>query len=149
MNSTPLDALLTKLCSGDDAAASQVFKQYEPYLRKVVRRLLPERLGSKLDSVDIVQSVWTDVLQGFREAGYRFANANQLGVFGRVGSKPFHRPLSSAGQVGKREENVGPLALEQVPASIQPSPNADMRADDLWQQILPPVSAGISSCLAA
>ncbi len=56
-------------------------------------------------------------------------------VFGRVGSKPFHRPLSSAGQVGGREENVGPLAMEQVPASIQPSPSADMRADDLWQQI--------------
>ena len=81
MNSTPLDALLTKLCSGDDEAASQVFKQYEPYLRKVVRRLLPERLRSKFDSVDIVQSVWTDVLQGFREAGYRFANANQLARF--------------------------------------------------------------------
>ena len=37
----PLEALLEKLCQGDEAAAEQVFLAYEPYLRKVVRRQLP------------------------------------------------------------------------------------------------------------
>ena len=46
-----LDALLEKLNGGDDAAAEQAFVAYEPYLRKVVRRLLPAelRLEVRLD----------------------------------------------------------------------------------------------------
>src|SRR5947209_1461271 len=63
MSSQSLDVLLEKLCSGDAAAAEQVFLAYEPYLRKVVRRQLPPRLRAKLDSIDVVQSVWADLLQ--------------------------------------------------------------------------------------
>src|SRR6266576_1683405 len=81
MNADPLDELLTKLCDGDESAAEQVFLTYEPYLRLVVRRLLPARMRPKFDSVDIVQSVWADVLHGFREAGYRFASPAQLRAF--------------------------------------------------------------------
>ncbi|HZY85770.1 MAG TPA: helix-turn-helix domain-containing protein, partial [Gemmataceae bacterium] len=66
MSAEPLHTLLERLCRGDDQAAEQVFRTYEPYLRKVVRRQLPTRLRSKFDSLDIVQSVWADVLDGFR-----------------------------------------------------------------------------------
>ena len=72
MSVEPLDALLEKLTSGDEAAAQQVFLTYEPYLRMVVRRLLPPRLRPKFDSTDIVQSVWADMVTGFRSAGWRF-----------------------------------------------------------------------------
>ena len=72
MSSDPLDVVLDKLCSGDAAAAEHVFLAYEPYLRLVVRRQLPDRLRLKFDSVDIVQSVWADLLRGFRQAGWRF-----------------------------------------------------------------------------
>src|SRR3712207_3464888 len=81
MSENPLDQLLERLCQGDDHAAEQVFQAYEPYLRMVVRRQLPSRLRSKFDSVDVVQSVWADVLTGFREAGWRFTNADQLRAF--------------------------------------------------------------------
>src|SRR5947208_6668606 len=81
MSSKSLDLLLEKLCSGDGAAAEQVFLAYEPYLRKVVRRQLPPRLRAKFDSVDVVQSVWADVLHGFREAGWRFADRDHLRAF--------------------------------------------------------------------
>jgi len=57
MNVDSLDALLAKLNSGDARAAEEAFVAYEPYLRKVVRRLLPARLRTKFDSVDVVQSV--------------------------------------------------------------------------------------------
>jgi RNA polymerase sigma-70 factor (ECF subfamily) len=64
-----LNTLLDKLVSGDDAAASEVFVKYEPYLRMVVRKNLTPSLRTKFDSMDIVQSVWADLIHGFREAG--------------------------------------------------------------------------------
>ena len=40
MNTDPLDRLLEQLNGGDPAAAEQVFRDYEPYLRMLVRRQL-------------------------------------------------------------------------------------------------------------
>ena len=42
MNDEPLEALLDRLCEGDPEAAAQVFLAYEPFLRLVVRRHLPD-----------------------------------------------------------------------------------------------------------
>ena len=81
MNVDSLDALLEKLNSGDPAAAERAFVAYEPYLRKVVRRLLPAELRPKFDSVDVVQSVYGDVLAAFRAAGCGSAACAQLRAF--------------------------------------------------------------------
>src|SRR3954451_6815865 len=81
MNAEPVNSLLVKLCDGDLEAAEQVFLAYEPYLRKVVRRQLPPRLRAKFDSVDVVQSVWADVLHGFREANWHFPDVDHLRAF--------------------------------------------------------------------
>jgi RNA polymerase sigma-70 factor (ECF subfamily) len=81
MSTRPLDTLLERLASGDAEAAGRVFVTYESYLRMVVRRHLSPSLRAKFDSVDIVQSVWADVLRGFREAGWRFADATHLRAF--------------------------------------------------------------------
>src|SRR5438067_301354 len=77
----PLDNLLTQLSNGDMAAAEQLFLAYEPYLRKAVRRHLPPPLRAKFDSADVVQSVWADVLRRFRQAGWRFIDADHLRGF--------------------------------------------------------------------
>src|SRR5438270_6178820 len=77
----PLNNLLAQLCSGDTAAAGQVFVAFEPYLRKAVRRQLPAPLRAKFDSADIIQSIWADVLRGFRVAGWRFVDADHLRGF--------------------------------------------------------------------
>src|SRR5688572_11680004 len=76
-----LDALLEKLNCGDDFAAERAFVAYEPYLRKVVRRLLPAELRAKFDSIDVVQSVYGDVLSAFRAGGMRFGTVGQLRAF--------------------------------------------------------------------
>src|SRR3954452_24909377 len=81
MSDDPLEALLARLDGGDVQAAEQVFRTYEPYLRKVVRRQLPTRLRAKFDSVDVVQSVWADLVRGFREAGWRFPDVPHLRAF--------------------------------------------------------------------
>src|SRR5258707_145997 len=137
MSSKSLDLLLEKLCSGDAAAAEQVFLTYEPYLRKVVRRQLPPRLRAKLDSVDVVQSVWADVLQGFRSAGWRFADAAHLRAFLVKATR--HRFIDRVRQYDKAVKLERPLACmdpEQLPPADLPRPSEAVQADDLWQRML-------------
>ena len=76
-----LDKLIERLNDGDVAAAERAFLAYEPYLRMAMRRQLTGPLRSKLDSMDIVQSVWADVLCGFRDAGWRFNDPSHLRAF--------------------------------------------------------------------
>ncbi len=81
MSAAHLDELLEHLNVGDEAAAEQVFRIYEPYLRMLVRRQLRPPLRAKFDSMDVVQSVWADVLEGVRDAGWHFADRGQLQAF--------------------------------------------------------------------
>jgi RNA polymerase sigma factor (sigma-70 family) len=137
MSAKSLDLLLEKLCSGDAAAAEQVFLAYEPYLRKVVRRQLPPRLRAKLDSVDVVQSVWADVLQGFRSAGWRFADAAHLRAFLVKATR--HRFIDRVRQHDRAVKLERPLACmdpEQLPSAGLPRPSEAVQADDLWQRML-------------
>src|SRR5215472_8272422 len=104
----PLDNLLEQLCRGDPAAAEQVFLAYEPYLRKAVSRHLPAPLRGKFDPADILQSVWADVLRGFREAGWRFSDADHLRGFLFVATR--NRLIDRIRQHQKaadREERLG------------------------------------------
>ena len=137
MNTNPLDALLEKLCGGDAKAAEQVFLAYEPYLRMVVRRQLPARLRAKFDSIDVVQSVWADLLEGFQEAGWSFSSADQLRSF--LVKVTRHRFIDHLRHHQRAIDFEQPLedndAAETV-FSAQPRPSEVAQADDLWQQML-------------
>jgi RNA polymerase sigma factor (sigma-70 family) len=137
MSEEPLQALLERLCHGDDQAAEQVFRTYEPYLRKVVRRQLPARLRAKFDSLDIVQSVWADVLDGFRRAGWRFEDADHLRAFLVKATR--HRFIDRYRQHQRALERERPLVEgegDAGPASPAPRPSEVARADDLWDKLL-------------
>jgi RNA polymerase sigma-70 factor (ECF subfamily) len=130
-----LELLLDKLCHGDTAAAEQVFRAYEPYLRVVVRRLLREQMRAKFDSVDVVQSVWADVLQGFREAGWRFSNARQLRAFLIKATR--NRFIDRVRQHRAAVERERPLAASGVAAAVpDPRPSEVAQAEELWEQML-------------
>src|SRR5438270_6356169 len=133
----PLDHLLAQLCSGDAAAAGQVFLAFEPYLRKAVRRNLPPPLRAKFDSADIVQSVWADVLRGFREAGWRFLNADHLRGFLFVATR--NRLVDRIRQHQKAADREEPLGEGDRPPflpSPQPRPSEVAQAGELWERIL-------------
>src|SRR5205807_3633590 len=101
------DQLLAQLSSGDTAAMGQVFLTFEPYLRKAVRRQLPAPLRAKFDPADILQSVWADVLRGFREAGWRFTDADHLRGFLFVATR--NRLIDRVRQHQKAAEREEPL----------------------------------------
>src|SRR2546421_12074731 len=131
--SEPLDDLLVRLCSGDMDAAEQVFIAFEPYLRKAVRRQLPTMLRPKFDSADILQSVWADVLRGFRDAGWRFTDADHLRGFLFIATR--NRLIDRIRQHQKaaaREEPLREGDDQQFLPSPQPRPSEIAQAGDLW-----------------
>src|SRR6516164_10300026 len=49
---------LNRIQAGDEGAARELLRRYEPKIRLVVRRQLPRLLRSRFDSLDFLQSVW-------------------------------------------------------------------------------------------
>jgi RNA polymerase sigma factor (sigma-70 family) len=137
MTGESLETLLDKLCQGDEAAAERVFREYEPFLRLVVRRMLPARLRSKFDSVDVVQSVWGDLLDGFREAGWRFKDPAHLRAFLVKATR--HRFLDRLRQhqpAMNRERSLELERLEERAPSSDPRPSEIVQADELWEEMM-------------
>lgn len=137
MNVDTLDDLLERLNGGDRAAADRAFAAYEPYLRKVVRRLLPARLRSKFDSVDVVQSACGDVFAAFRDRGMRFDSAAQLRAFlVRATRNRFIDRVRQHQTAARLEQRLGDTGSDHVPKSPQPRPSESVAADELWQRLL-------------
>jgi RNA polymerase sigma-70 factor (ECF subfamily) len=129
--------LLARLGDGDEQAAEEVFRRYEPYLRKVVRRRLPPGLRAKFDSLDVVQSVWLDVLRGLKRAGWHFPDAAHLRAFlvkatrnRLIDRARHHRPSLEHQQALP----AGPGAAE--PTSPEPRPSQVVGAGDAWDRLL-------------
>ena len=130
-----LEVLLDKLHQGDLGAAEKLIKTYEPYLRLLIRRQLPDHLRAKFDSVDIVQSIWVDVLAGFQHAGWEFADVARLRAFlARVAR---NRLIDRQRQWGKHfEQPLGPAAELVLPPADQTGPSEQAQADELWEKML-------------
>jgi RNA polymerase sigma-70 factor (ECF subfamily) len=133
----PLDGLLAQLSSGDMAAAEKVFLMYEPYLRKAVRRQLPAPLRGKFDPADIVQSVWADVLRGFRDAGWRFKDLDHLRGFLYVATRNrLIDRIRKHQKAADREEPLGGGGHRHELPCARPRPSEVAQAGDLWDRIL-------------
>jgi RNA polymerase sigma-70 factor (ECF subfamily) len=137
MSPEPLDELLAKLAAGDAEAAGRIFLAYEPYLRKVIRRQLPAALRSKLDSVDVMQSAWGDLLEGLRQANWHFHSPAQLQAFlVRVMRNRLIDRLREYRRPMEHERPLGDFESPEQLASSRPSPHDVAAADDLWQRLL-------------
>jgi RNA polymerase sigma factor (sigma-70 family) len=133
----PSDTLLVRLGQGDERAAEEVFRRYELYLRKVVRRQLPDEMRAKFDSIDVVQSVWLDVLRGLRRADWQFATAAHLKAFlikatrnRFIDTCRQHRRAAACEQALPEGSEAG------EPPSPEPRPSQVAHARDLWEQML-------------
>jgi RNA polymerase sigma-70 factor (ECF subfamily) len=137
MIADPLDRLLEKLNEGDDQAAQEVFLAYEPYLRMVVRRLLPDRLRTKFDSIDVVQSVWADVLQGFRTGDWQFTNVHQLKAFlVKATRNRFIDRVRRHRSALEHERSLETIDQEHPSVAQEPRPADAIEAEELWERML-------------
>jgi RNA polymerase sigma-70 factor (ECF subfamily) len=136
MESESLDTLLEKLQNGEDAAAERVFRDFEPYLRSLVRGRLTPPLRSKFDSMDVVQCVWGDVVQGFRAGRWEFKDRDQLRAFlARVTYRHFINQCRRHTAALKREEPLRTDDALEGHASVQPRPSEVAQADELWEKM--------------
>jgi RNA polymerase sigma-70 factor (ECF subfamily) len=128
-----LDSLLERLNQGEMEAAEEVFLNFEPVLRVMVRRRLTPRLRAKFDSMDVVQSAWADVLKGYREEGWRFTNRDHLRAFlAKVTFRHFVNNCRRNGNAIEREQPFGDEALPDLIPADQPRPSEIAQADELW-----------------
>lgn len=136
MTVDPLETLLEQLPSGDPQVVEQIFVNLAPGLRVLVRRRLPRPLRAKLDSEDVVLSVWTDVLDGLRQGRWSFRDAAHLRAFMNTAAR--NRLIDRQRQHRAAMEKERLLSLEDrdALATPGPGPSAIVRADDLWQQLL-------------
>jgi RNA polymerase sigma-70 factor (ECF subfamily) len=137
MDTEPLEALLANLSTGDPAAAEKVFLSYEPYLRRVIRRQLSAKLRAKFDSVDILQSIWADLLRDALEGDLHFRDANHLRAFLiRVVQNRFHDRVRKHRIALQRERPLAGIESTDFAKAPQPTPSDILQADDLWEQML-------------
>ncbi len=138
MTDESLSTVIEKLSQGDQAAAEKVFRAYEPFLRQVVRRQLDADLRAKFDSVDVVQSIWSDLLQGFRDSAWSFEDSERLKAFLVTATR--HRFLDRARQHRRRLRQEASESirgrLDDAVCSTQPRPSEVLQAAELWDRIL-------------
>jgi RNA polymerase sigma factor (sigma-70 family) len=137
MSAQPLDDLIERLNKGDISAAERALLAYEPYLRMAVRRRLSGALRTKLDSMDIVQSVWADVLSGFRDAGWRFADRSHFRAF--LVKVARNRLIDRRRKLERAIQSERPLdetAAEELPKALDPRPSEVAQGNELWKRML-------------
>jgi RNA polymerase sigma-70 factor (ECF subfamily) len=132
----PLDALLDQMRQGNLQAAEQVFLAYEPQLRLIVRRQLSRRLRPKFDSLDVVQSVWAHVLDGFRAGGCHLTSTDHLRNFlVRVTRNCLTNRLRHFRTALERERPLADASPNRVVAS-EPRASEVARANEMWEKML-------------
>jgi RNA polymerase sigma-70 factor (ECF subfamily) len=135
--------LLDRLRQGDEAAVAEVFRTYEPYLRLVVHRHLAPALRPKLDSQDVVQSVWVQLIKDFRRGGWCFNSAGHLQAFLTRATR--NRLIDRLRRHRVALEQECPLERsdeERLPSSSQPRPSQLVQEQEAWQKIQAHCSPG-------
>ena len=136
MSVEPLDLLLERLGQGDLAAVEQVVADYEPYLRTLVRHALPAPLRAKFDSLDVVQSVWVQVLRALREGTWDVSDRGRLrALLVTVARRRLVSRYRRHGTALRREQRDG-ADLDGLPAPAQARPSEVVQAGELWERML-------------
>jgi RNA polymerase sigma-70 factor (ECF subfamily) len=137
MNTPSLEILLENLAKGESQAAERVFRDYEPFLRAMVRRRLTPMLRAKFDSMDVVQSAWADVLEGYRKDGWQFHDQSHLRAFlARVTYNHFATLCRKNRAALEHEQVLGEDEWPGEPATNQPRPSQEAQAAELWSTLM-------------
>jgi RNA polymerase sigma factor (sigma-70 family) len=127
-----VDDILNQLSRGDIEAAEALFAAYTPYLRAVVRRQLSDRLRSKFDSADVVQSVWVQVVRQLGRDGWRVNDERELRAL--LATIARRRLISRARRHAQTDDDLPPDGAGAE--TRDPRPSQVAQAGELWERIL-------------
>ena len=129
---TSLQDLLEKIQRGDEKAQQEIYEEYIPFLRIVARRHISPKLQAKFDSVDVVQSVWADLILGLRQGRWSFSSPNHLRAFLARATK--NRIVDYTRKHNAIAEQV---ELEDLSVPSQSArPSAEARANETWSRLV-------------
>jgi RNA polymerase sigma-70 factor (ECF subfamily) len=137
--------LLRRVREGDEAAATELVRRYEPTIRRLVRlRLTDPRLGRILDSMDIVQSVMANFFVRFAAGQFELDTPEQL--LKLLATMARNKVLNQVEkqQAGRRDQRrqhaAGDEALEAV-AGREETPSQIVSGDELLRRARAMLSA--------
>lgn len=137
MSNENADRLVARLNAGEPASLEEVYRAYEPFLRMVIRRHLSAPLRTKLDSMDVIQSVWADVQRGLCQPGLHFPDETHLRAF--LAKAARNRLVDRFRQHRNALEHERSLAGDErddpLP-SLEPRPSEFAQAEELWELLL-------------
>jgi RNA polymerase sigma-70 factor (ECF subfamily) len=137
MSDDSLSLWIERWNQGDAAAVERLLSASEPYLRIAVRRRLSKRLRAKIDSMDIVQSVYVNVLKGFRGNGWRFAGRPQLLAFLRqIAWRRLANRYQEHRQALEREQAIDESGPANVADAATPRPSQVAEGREFWERVL-------------
>jgi RNA polymerase sigma factor (sigma-70 family) len=140
-------ALIARVRAGDEQAAAELVRHYEPAIRRAARvRLLDTRLNRVLDSMDICQSVMASFFVRAALGQYELDTPDQLlrllatmtrnKLVGQVkgqaaARRDFRRVTEARGPL----DNGPEFAISQVPGQV-PTPSREVAARELLDEAL-------------
>ena len=93
MEKLDFEKLFADLRAGDERAAAELVRRYEPYLRQVVRvRLTNPHLRRVFDSLDVCQSVLGEFFVRMADGRFQFQDPDRLRAVGDDGPQQARRP---------------------------------------------------------
>ncbi len=137
--------LMESVKLGDEAAMAAVLGRFESEIRTMVRVRLPRILRSELDSMDIVQAVWTSVFAANGDAIRNFTDPGQLrGYLAGVARNKVYEEHRRRTRTKKydlhREERLyvrkGDRDIPREVAATDPSPSENLQAGDRYGQLI-------------
>ena len=114
--------LIRRVRAGDQQAATELVRQYEPEIRRVIRiRLTDPRLGRDLDSMDVCQSVMANFFVRAAAGQFELDRPDQL--LRLLVTMARNRLLDQARRMrtGRRGGQHGPMAGEEVLSGVAAS----------------------------
>jgi RNA polymerase sigma-70 factor (ECF subfamily) len=137
-------SLIRKVRAGDDQAAAELLRRYEPAVRRSVRmRLRDPRLRRLVDSVDICQSVMASFF--VRAASGQYDDLDQPGRLVALLTVMARNKLASQArkhQVQRRDPRLPAVGTGEVDMpDHQPSPSRFLASRDLLQAVYAQLSA--------
>ena len=130
------DGLLARLASGDSTVAENLFAAYAPFLRAVVRCHLTDQVRGKLDSADVVQSVWVQVVRQLRRDGWQVNDEEHLRAL--LATIARRRLVTRIRQHARSVDATPPAdsGFDLLSDQRHPRPSEVAQANDLWEKML-------------